>query len=466
MEFEGRTKLVLKDNTVMKYADLVVKCTAKTAQKIMDEIRNFILGAGVSNAWCFDEVSTAEIGRDVSDPYACFLHKDATGTVEALLALAYSPAGEWHDEGRLWVANVVPSQSGRLSPCEYNAIVQHFADELLNPILVQKFPQLSCEISQTECETEPDGMEEDDEDKADVGRFADFKIGTAPTGEPIRYTCNPKCLSNFFGLNPGAPQYLTPVFFKTAVLDRYRDEPSCYAVESGCLRCRRKGITVWTLPMGNDDIRCVCAWLGDLGMIPYSQQQHFASYNVTRGEIDAAFFKTQICAEFCDVRHPVAVFKNAYFNLRSVGWETLGWHVLLPLAAGDSHYFSSLKLLTHDEQKEFDEQILALTKILIDSLNIQELRKLVPCEKLGITLLENVFQQRGAVGSEGHIQFLRELQRMRSKSVAHRKSRDEYATICRDVGMDRLGPGEVLRRFFEKGTSFLQFVQENIDIFK
>lgn len=223
---------------------------------------------------------------------------------------------------------------------------------------------------------------------------------------------------------------------------------------------------MWTLPMGNDDIRCVCAWLGDLGMIPYSQQQHFASYNVTRGEIDAAFFKTQICAEFCDVRHPVAVFKNAYFNLRSVGWETLGWHVLLPLAAGDSHYFSSLKLLTHDEQKEFDEQILALTKILIDSLNIQELRKLVPCEKLGITLLENVFQQRGAVGSEGHIQFLRELQRMRSKSVAHRKSRDEYATICRDVGMDRLGPGEVLRRFFEKGTSFLQFVQENIDIFK
>lgn len=466
MEFEGRTKLVLMDNTVMKYADLVVKCTAKTAQRIMDEIRNFILGAGVSNAWCFDEVSTAEIGRDVSDPYACFLHKDATGTVEALLALAYSPAGEWHDEGRLWVANVVPSQSGRLSPCEYNAIVQQFADELLKPILVQKFPQLSCEISQTECATESDGMEEDDEDKVDVGQFADFKIGTAPTGEPIRYTCNPKCLSNFFGLNPGVPQYLTPVFFKTAVLDRYRNEPTRYDVESGCLRCKKKGSTVWNLPMGNDGIHCVCAWLGDLGMIPYAQQLHFASYNVVRGEIDAAFFKTQICAEFCEARHPVAVFKNAYFNLRRVGWETLGWHVLLPLADGDSHYFSSLKLLTHDEQKEFDEQILALTKILIDSLNEKELKKLISREEQGITLLENVFKQRGAVESEAHIEFLRKLQRTRSKSVAHRKSRDEYATVCKDIGMDRLGPGEVLRRFFEKGTSFLQFVQKNIDIFK
>ena len=144
----------------------------------------------------------------------------------------------------------------------------------------------------------------------------------------------------------------------------------------------------------------------------------------------------------------------------------MGWHVLLPLADGDSHCFSSLKLLTHDEQKEFDEQILALTKILIDSLNEKELHKLVSCQKPGITLLENVFQQRGAVGSEDHIQFLRKLQAIRSASVAHRKSRDGYATMCRNIGMDRLGPGEVLRRLFEEGTCFLQFLQQNSEKFK
>ena len=110
-------------------------------------------------------------------------------------------------------------------------------------------------------------------------------------------------------------------------------------------------------------------WLGDLGSLPYAQQLHFASQNVSKGEVSDTFFRSQIDAEFCDSPHPVAVFKSSYYKLRTVGWEELGWHLLLPLAEQDQHYMSSLKLLTHNEQKEFDEQILALTKILIDSLN-------------------------------------------------------------------------------------------------
>ena len=32
-------------------------------------------------------------------------------------------------------------------------------------------------------------------------------------GKEIRHTCNPSCLSNYFGANPTAPHYLTPVYF-------------------------------------------------------------------------------------------------------------------------------------------------------------------------------------------------------------------------------------------------------------
>ena len=36
-------------------------------------------------------------------------------------------------------------------------------------------------------------------------------------GKEIRHTCNPSCLSNYFGANPSAPHYLTPVYFDAAV---------------------------------------------------------------------------------------------------------------------------------------------------------------------------------------------------------------------------------------------------------
>ena len=52
-------------------------------------------------------------------------------------------------------------------------------------------------------------------------------------------------------------------------------------------------------------------------------------------------------------------------------WEKkYGWELFKPLCAEDEHYFKSLHLLTTtSNQKEFEEQVLALTKIFIDSLN-------------------------------------------------------------------------------------------------
>lgn len=467
-----------------QYADLIVKCTAKVASCLINEMRSFIENSALLKTWCFDEAATQEACRAIAEPYACFLYKDDSDVVVALLALAYTPAGEGYNEGRVWVANVVPRLKDHLEPIEYNRIVQQFAEEILKPVLAQKFKQLTYEMSQPDEKVMPVSVVEEDDESVLDERYADFKF--LHFGKAIIHTCNPNKLANMFGANPGAPLFLTPVFFKTSVLDKYRDEPSRYDVESGYLRCKRQGDALWGIPIDNHGKDCVSVFLGDLGHLPFAHQLHFASENILKGEVSESFFRSQIDAEFCDSTHPVAVFKSSYYKLRTVGWEELGWHLLLPLAEQDQHYVSSLKLLTHNEQKEFDEQVLALTKILIDSLNEKELHRLLPqgrqemswLDKLlnflhfrqpkrlcGISLLDKVFKHCNISDAERRVKFLRNLQELRSTSVAHRKG-DKYIRAVRRMGLDRLSLAEVLKSLFVDGINFLQFLTENIDKFK
>jgi hypothetical protein len=68
-----------------------------------------------------------------------------------------------------------------------------------------------------------------------------------------------------------------------------------------------------------------------------------------------------------------------------------GWPLLLPLAAGDSYLFSALRVPLSDEQSEFDGQVLALARILVDSLNEKALDGCltgVPDGTKGITKFE------------------------------------------------------------------------------
>ena len=450
------------------YIDIIVKCTSAIAKQVIDEMRSFIEKGAVSKTWCYDADSLKKAVRALSDPYACFFYKDATSEIVAVLALAYMPAGEGYSEGRLWVANIVPQLKNKLQPDEYNDIAKQFVDEIINPVLDKQWPNLKCEISQPNVDDteEASSMIEEYDENADDDRYADFKIGSSQPCKCIMHTCDPKKLANLFGANIGAPQYLTPVFFKTAVLDKYRDEPSRYDVESGCLRCKRTGDALWCIPIDNHGKDCVSVFLGDLGHLPYAEQLHFASQNILKGEVSDTFFKSQIDAEFCDSTHPVEVFRRDYYKLRTVGWETLGWHIILPLYENDAHCMSSLKLLTHNEQKEFDEQILALAKMLIDSLNEKEFHKLVSCTERGISLLEKVFVQRNVAGWDPQIKYLRNLQEARSASAAHRKGTDKYDKICKRIGLDHLSLSDVMQNFFVGASGFLQFMLQNIDKFK
>ena len=289
--------------------------------------------------------------------------------------------------------------------------------------------------------------------------YVEFIIGVNDSGEATTYTSNPGALANFFGANPNAPNFLTQVHFQKDVLDKYYQKPTKYSVKSGVLHCGHQ----WALPMDNYHDDKVCAWLGDLGRIPYREQLHWRAHNILpSGTLSGTFYANQILAEPTDSNRPDHLFKRSYDNLQKVCRKDLGWPLLVPLGPDDSHHLETVRIPSAEEQREFDELVLGLTKILIDSINERKLKAIVRevCDDSGISglnLLECVLQYIGVEDFSGHIQYLRTLQALRSSGVAHRKGK-RYGRISNELGIGRKNLREVFVALLEGGTSYLDFL--------
>ena len=253
--------------------------------------------------------------------------------------------------------------------------------------------------------------------------YQEFIIGADALGKPIRHTCDPEKLANNFGKNTDAPYYLTPVFFRAEVMTKYYSDPGKYSVEDGYLRCG----CLWGLRMDNDHTDCVMVFLGDLGRdLAETERNYWLSFNIPPEgkKMSPTTWKRGFLAEFADPQKPDLLFKHEYEHFNRSFCETLGWDFFLPLHDDDLHFFTGLRLLAKDNQAEFDSQLIALTKILVDSLNEKEIAKglkTLAAEDKGIAKLEKFFKERGTNGFEPHVKFLRGLQDLRSKSAAHRK---------------------------------------------
>jgi len=305
------------------------------------------------------------------------------------------------------------------------------------------------------------GFEEEKPEK-----HIDFIIGVDENGENVMYSSDPGGLSNrIFDKKPTTPDYLTPVFFKKAVLDKYYQQPDKYSVEDGYLRC----CGLWGVRMDNHHADKVVIWLGDLGRdLPYEEKLHWKSFNIQPiGGVSSTFFKRQLLAQPTDTDQPDILFKHEYAELASYSQKILGWSLILPLAEEDQHYFQSLRIVSASDQKAFDEIIQGLTKTLIDSINEKQLKQLVPEDKRdeikgSISRLEYVLQGAEVGDYEIHIQFLRGLQELRSSGSAHRKG-SKYQEVVTRLGLRDTSLSEFSKWLFEKAKEYLAFLKSVID---
>ncbi len=132
-----------------------------------------------------------------------------------------------------------------------------------------------------------------------------------------------------------------------------------------------------------------------------------------------------------------------------------------------AHTLRALRIPATDEQRDFDEVILALTKILVDSLNEKELNKLVAPAEVGglkgsISRLEKACTNCDVADYENHIRFLRDLQDLRSSGAAHRKG-SNYQKIAERLGMDAQSLRQVFEGLLIKGLAFVRFLKSTAE---
>ncbi len=235
--------------------------------------------------------------------------------------------------------------------------------------------------------------------------------------------------------------YLTPIYFKREVMDEYYNCPSKYRVDASQISC---GL-LWGITYGQSPSNLIHAWLGDLGRdLPYIEQLRWRKYNVQPdGPPGKVTIKQELLAEFPDENEYEQIehhFKKvlSVFNQK---WHTkFGWYLFKPLRKNDNHYFTSLRVPTSEDPLKLEQQILNLAKILPDSLNQKELKKLSSKEYDGsISYLEDSLVNSFGISnqdSENTVKPLRIIQDLRSSGTAHRKSKDFGKKLTR-MGIDK-----------------------------
>jgi hypothetical protein len=252
-------------------------------------------------------------------------------------------------------------------------------------------------------------------------KYEAFIIGIDDNGDEISYTCDDEQLANYFGKNPDAPHYLTPVFFRKEVLGKYYTDAAKYRIEDGHVFCS----SLWGLRIDNNHPNYVVVYLGDLGHLSNKEQLYWRSCNVVPdGSISDVAFRRGILGEWTDPEEPALVFKLAYSQFREAWRKAFGWDLFKPLAPEDEHHWHGLHVPAPENQKDFDDQVMALSKLLVERLNEREFTKhvQVAADEKGITKFGKYLDDVG-IPKEQLIRFLRNLNGLRS-GPAHVKGKD------------------------------------------
>lgn len=287
--------------------------------------------------------------------------------------------------------------------------------------------------------------------------YEEFIIGSDKDGNGVSYTCNPDYLNNYFGSNPSAPMYLTPVFFNREVLQRYYDKPDLYCVSDGRLSCR----SLWSIEIDNHHKDVVSVFLGDLGRdLPESEQKHWKGYNALTDESisEVTVARDLLCyaAESNVIEHQ---FKRDYQLLNKRWNEVYGWPLYRKLDSNDAYVFDQIRRPISDGQAEFDQLVLMLCKLIIDYLNEKELTANTEgAEGLkGIGKLERWLIENNAVGFENHVAFLKDLWELRSAGSGHAKGKG-YKKVSAKFMMDDNPRPDVFDDILKKADAYLQFM--------
>jgi len=276
--------------------------------------------------------------------------------------------------------------------------------------------------------------------------FTEYVMGLDEEGREIYHPCDES-------------RFLTPIFFKREVLRKYRDNPRLYSIEPLYLRC----LDLWGIPYSINEEGLVHVWLGDLGRIPEDEQLHWKVHNVLpSGGLEETFFRSQILAEFVDLDAPHFKVLQLREEINRLFLGKFGWQLFRDLDEREAYIYQVIHPPLTNEPKELSDQLIYLSKVLQESLNVSEMSKAV-VDKLKITdkegkkippieILRAFLTER--LGDTHIVQdlceSLRTLQRFRTTMSAHRLDRKASQKMLTEMGfVGRISHVDVFNRLVQ-----------------
>jgi hypothetical protein len=291
-------------------------------------------------------------------------------------------------------------------------------------------------------------------------KYAEFIVGRNENGKEIEATCHQdKTLSD------PAKHFFTLTFFRKTVLSKYLQEPSRYYVnEKRELDC----LNIWKLPF--DQVEgFLQVYLGDLAILPYSEQLHWKQFNVApRGTITKERFLCDFMAIPTNPSDdPIHDFRTTFEKLQKLSKEKYNESLFKHLDDGDQHLYQTLHIPLTEEQKEFDELVIALAKIVTDSLNVSLLSsktgKKISQDKdskiRGPIDLLGVYLEKIQVDESEREQILlafRAVQTIRSSGAAHSKNPKEFGKALQRFDLENLPNSKKFKKLIVDITQSLQ----------
>jgi len=274
--------------------------------------------------------------------------------------------------------------------------------------------------------------------------YEDFIIGVDDeSGELISFSCDPDEVSNYFGKNPDAPHYLTPVHFDQTVLDRYLDDPDRYTVTS----TRLSALDMWSISIGRTSTGDVDIYLGDLGRdMPWQEFHHWKSHNIPpRGRMNVDRYRRDFLGQFAGEQDPLDALRGSYRTVNDAAQATLGWPLFRQLGANDAVAFDKLHPPVLTTDRALDQPVLVLSKTLVDAIDSKSIKSLLASpENQSLKLLEDLIVHFG--GDASPVAPLRNLYRLRSSGGIAHLAGDSREKIRSAIGISGLSPADAINK--------------------
>ena len=228
---------------------------------------------------------------------------------------------------------------------------------------------------------------------------------------------DPSATTNYFEADKNSlPFELSPAFFRSEVLAKYKANRDKYTVNAREIRCRN----AWVLRRYDvNEAGQVHAYVCDLRELPHQEQRYWESFNEEpRARISERALRHDFKGEMVLIADPLDVVRSIIRRWAESGWEwwKLREEVLI-------ERISTPHMGTKDE---WAEAFMDLSKLVIEGFEVKAIRASLTKASLpfdkedgSLNLIEKFFGSRCESAEPQRLEGLRTVQNIRSKVRGH-----------------------------------------------